>query len=456
MPSDNRERSFEDALAAHLRAGAKDIPRAECSDAETLAAYHEGSLPGDQVASLKTHITSCERCQQILTALEATDELAAPTANVAPQLAAAVKPAVHVLPARKRALWQWVAPAGAIAAALLVWVTVHENTPLIIPAKPPALNSSRAAKQEEEALKSLPPASRTLSPSGNSALSIQVSPDLHQTLPAAPAPKIAGSLRERSQALSKQKDVSNAAKRSAIPAAVDQFADASPNLDDSLHRKELSAPNLEAQNQTVMIQPDKAEAEDKIVNARRDAAAPKPPQPAPERSASATPAPSAPPPSAPRARVSTESAALSGGIAQQQEMAGMSRLKQSEVRLANSVAEVTISAPGEHVYWRVGLAGIIEFSPDAGKSWTVQPSGVISDLLAGSAPSEKVCWIVGRAGTLLRSTDGGTHWQKLRPPSQEDLHSVFAVDARQATVSSLNAKYQTTDGGVTWKKLPPE
>jgi photosystem II stability/assembly factor-like uncharacterized protein len=137
-------------------------------------------------------------------------------------------------------------------------------------------------------------------------------------------------------------------------------------------------------------------------------------------------------------------------------MAGMSRLKQSEVRLANSVAEVTISAPGEHVYWRVGLAGIIEFSPDAGKSWTVQPSGVISDLLAGSAPSEKVCWIVGRAGTLLRSTDGGTHWQKLRPPSQEDLHSVFAVDARQATVSSLNAKYQTTDGGVTWKKLPPE
>jgi photosystem II stability/assembly factor-like uncharacterized protein len=137
-------------------------------------------------------------------------------------------------------------------------------------------------------------------------------------------------------------------------------------------------------------------------------------------------------------------------------MAGMSRLKQGEVRLANSVSEVAISAPGEHVSWRVGQAGIIEFSPDAGKSWTVQPSGVISDLLAGSAPSEKVCWIVGRAGTLLRTTDAGAHWQKLRPPSLEDLHSVFAVDTRQATVSSLNAKYQTTDGGVTWKKLPPE
>ena len=134
----------------------------------------------------------------------------------------------------------------------------------------------------------------------------------------------------------------------------------------------------------------------------------------------------------------------------------MSRFKQNEVRLANSVAEVTIPAPGGQISWRVGQAGIIQFSPDAGKSWIMQPSGVITDLLAGSAPADKVCWIVGRGGTLLRTTDGGAHWQKIRPPSQEDLHFVFAVDARQATVSSANAKYQTTDGGITWKKLPPE
>jgi photosystem II stability/assembly factor-like uncharacterized protein len=137
-------------------------------------------------------------------------------------------------------------------------------------------------------------------------------------------------------------------------------------------------------------------------------------------------------------------------------MGGMSRFKQNEVRLASSLAEVTISAPDGKVTWRVGQAGIIEFSPDAGKSWTVQPSGVISDLLGGSASSDQVCWIVGRGGALLRTTDGGAHWQKIRPPSQQDLHSVFAVDARQATVSSMNAKYQTTDGGLTWKKLPSE
>ena len=134
----------------------------------------------------------------------------------------------------------------------------------------------------------------------------------------------------------------------------------------------------------------------------------------------------------------------------------MSRYRQGEVRLANSLAEVTVSAPDSHVSWRIGQAGIIEFSTDAGKSWALQPSGVLADLLAGSAPSDRVCWIVGRSGTILRTTDGGAHWQKVSPPSQEDLRFVFAVDAHQATVSTVTAKFQTIDQGITWKKLPPE
>jgi len=458
MPSDNREQSFENALAAHLRAGAQGIPHTECSDAETLAAYHEGSLAAEQVAPLKTHITTCERCQQILTTLEATDQTVAPAVNLQLQSPAAAKSAVHVLPARKRALWQWIAPAGALAAALLVWVAVHENTSSIIPAKGPSPSANDDARQAET-VNPLPPASRTVpSPSGDSTSSSGATSDLQQTLRATPPPKIAGSLRERSPALSKQKDYSNAAKKSAIPAGVDQFADSLPSRDDSLHQKELSAPTVEVQNQTVMIEPDKAKMEDKIVNGRRDAApAPKPPQPEPQSSASTSPVPSAPPPPPARAQVSTQSGEVASEVTQQQEMGGMSRFRQNgEVRLATNVAEVTISAHGGQVSWRAGQAGIIQFSSDAGKSWTLQPSGVISDLLGGSAPSDKVCWIVGRAGTVLRTTDGGAHWQKIRPPSQEDLHSGFAVDARQATASSANAKYETTDGGITWQKLPPE
>ena len=145
----------------------------------------------------------------------------------------------------------------------------------------------------------------------------------------------------------------------------------------------------------------------------------------------------------------------SGAVVQQQQMEGMSRFDQkAEVRLAKALAEGTISAPDGRASWRVGQAGVIQFSPDAGKTWTVQPSGVIVDLFAGSAPNDKVCWIVGRAGTVLRTTDAGKHWQKTLAPTQEDLHSVFAVNAHAATVSLANASYQTNDGGATWKKLP--
>jgi photosystem II stability/assembly factor-like uncharacterized protein len=143
--------------------------------------------------------------------------------------------------------------------------------------------------------------------------------------------------------------------------------------------------------------------------------------------------------------------------AQQRAIGNLSGVNSTaEMRLAKSVGAVNISAPDGQVSWRAGQAGVIEFSSDAGKTWTLQPSGVIADLLAGSAPSDKICWIVGRSGTVLRTTDGGKHWRKLRPPAQDDLRSVFAVDARQATVSATNGAYQTMDGGATWTKLPPE
>jgi photosystem II stability/assembly factor-like uncharacterized protein len=253
---------------------------------------------------------------------------------------------------------------------------------------------------------------------------------------------------ERVQTLSRQNGSSNVAKKSDVPASLGQSADSSRNSD------ELSAQDVNVTNE-ITLEPDKAEAKDKVTRGGRNLPFSVAPKPA-ERRASASPAPSAPPPTA-SAQVSNESAGVTVSTTQQQEMSGMSRFTQNgELRLANSVGEVAISAPGGQVSWRAGQAGIIQFSSDAGKSWTLQPSGVVSDLLAGSASSDKVCWIAGRNGTVLRTTDAGAHWQKLHSPSQEDLHSVFAVDARQATVSSATGKYQTTDGGITWKKLPAE
>src|ERR1700686_4846390 len=86
MAPDERDRSFDKALARHLRSAARageaarlpEIPASHsgaCPDAEKLAAYHESSLLPEQLNPLKEHIVGCARCQSILAQLEATDEI---------------------------------------------------------------------------------------------------------------------------------------------------------------------------------------------------------------------------------------------------------------------------------------------------------------------------------------------------------------------------------------------
>ena len=106
---------------------------------------------------------------------------------------------------------------------------------------------------------------------------------------------------------------------------------------------------------------------------------------------------------------------------------------------------------GKHA-WRVGTAGLIEATSDAGLNWKAQNSTVRADLTAGSAPTDKVCWVVGKAGTILLTKDGGKHWNQVSSPLLEDLGGVHAVDAKHASIWTIgNTKsLQTTDGGLSW------
>jgi hypothetical protein len=434
MPSDDRERSFENALARHLRGESPaSAPGSICVDAETLAAYHERSLTPAQTASLKAHVADCERCQQILAQLRATDEI--PVAIATPQATHDAKSPVRVLPARRRALWRWVAPAGALAAALLVWVAVHENNSVRVPTQVPS-----AALKQSETAKNLPasPPAPTQAPSLDATSKNENAfSDALSALNTAPQSKIAGTARQRPQSLLKEKDSANAEKKSSVRDDFRQLAG------DSLSTNALPASGEGLKSQTEVARTEAPATETAV----------------PNRGAVAAATPVIPLAPSARTELSRPRAAapVAGALRQEQQLEATPRFKSNaEMRLANTVTEVTISAPGGLASWRVGPAGIIEFSSDAGKTWTVQPSGVIADLLAGSAPSDKVCWIVGRGGTILRTVDGGAHWQKMRAPVQDDLRSVFAVDARQATVSPTNSTYQTTDGGATWHKLAPE
>src|SRR5438309_9954260 len=174
MAPDERDRSFDKALARHLRAesslqdSANSPSRGfgaagECPDPETLAAYHERSLLPEEMNSWKEHIVGCANCQTILSHLEVTDAIPLQTTDEAKilvreesvhQVAASSQrhPAVPaILPKQSRrarilrgARWQWLAPAGALAASLLVWIALHEKQP---PAPPNLKEIQIATKQ---------------------------------------------------------------------------------------------------------------------------------------------------------------------------------------------------------------------------------------------------------------------------------------------------------------------
>ena len=131
MATDERDAMFEKALARQLRGSASGDSRgapASCPDAEILGAYHEQSLTAAEMAECARHIPECARCQEILSQLEATDEVSMGTSadeEQARELRALPTAMPRAKQASRRATRYWAAPLGAIAAGLVVWLGVN-------------------------------------------------------------------------------------------------------------------------------------------------------------------------------------------------------------------------------------------------------------------------------------------------------------------------------------------
>lgn len=172
MPIDDREQEFERALARHLRDA-----QGACPDAEILAAYHERTLSLEEMAKWKEHIAACERCQEALALVEQTEAVDSEEWKeqdfVVPQKAAAAAAGPRALSAgiekrrdaaappfavasskaarperRPRANWKWIAPIGAIAAGVMVWVGSVELQKKNQPASP-SVQIAQNRPQEE-------------------------------------------------------------------------------------------------------------------------------------------------------------------------------------------------------------------------------------------------------------------------------------------------------------------
>ena len=491
MAPDERDRKFDKALARHLRsvppAGeAAGITRVfssqggACPDPESLAAYHERSLLPEQMNSLKEHIVGCSNCQTILAHLEMTDEIplqaveqeqAFAEAALAPAAAISSQRTVPSLDARTRKSrrllllrgprWQWLAPAGAIAAGLLVWIALHESPRMHLPS--PNESESKMAKNEAR-----PPI-----PSG-------ALPAPRPSAPAKPTTTLTRSESAASEpAIANGRAASDVSKQGSVPAGVGGARPARTLADKELpagkdRERDTSTDQLTVENradldakipeetlrkkeaapvQAAKVQAENAPSQDALMqNQNNNYLSQKIPGPAPmgqmqspakpkSTRGAASAAPSAAPPSPP---------AEVGGVVSSYADTG------SLIVARSTSSARQFASPGSSAIWRVGPGGLIEFSKDSGSSWSPQTSGITVDLLTGSAPSNQVCWIVGKAGAVLLTTDGGAHWKALPSPLTEDLGGVLASDALHATIwnARKTKNLVTSDGGLTWKPIP--
>ena len=440
-------------LVNDLRAGARNL---DCPESDVLAAYHERSLLPEEMDSWREHIAGCARCQAVLAGLEATEAIPFGASEDAFREQAALlpaareerKPAKFPEKSRTRAIpggarWRWLAPAGALAAGLLAWVAWHENQPSLWKTPDPV----KTAKRE--------PSSKS-APEPRSSQQAEPSPPWPQAA-TDPSARLSNDHASAGGALS-----ADAVKPLEKPPVPVGRAAPGPSANEERVRRENAARDLMAASpasnqpapgqksglargaaETVEVQADPRNAQ---IAARQN-------QLSAESSAEPTLAVAAeagkkseadaravlrPATSAPPAPAFTDAIALPAHL-----------VRDSDLH--------RIATPNPKTLWRVGSAGMIEFSSDGGASWSRQTSNVLADLTAGSAPSETVCWIVGRAGTILLTTDAGSHWALLHSPLDEDLGGVRSTDALHSTIWNLgNTKVvATANGGVSWKPASP-
>jgi hypothetical protein len=510
MAPDDRDRTFEKALARHLRSAASsgtdgnapggtpversiDALVELCPDAEILAAYHDGSLSSEERNLWKQHVVSCDSCQIVLAHLatpldipvnlETSENLAVLEQPVAAGRAAS--PAHIARPSPLHSLrWLWLVPVGAIAAGLIALVSI--KTPKPLPAVPSTAVEVAENTQPQGAVPS-PSATRVAPSDGRE--NERKEKDL------AAAPSDAGAASANRDLASNQ--LQNQTQLNQLPPFQPTGKPAhGPSL--SLQKQEQQQTMRTPGNAGALLNKNKKldaqispKSGDTLEEIQRPRVALPPPPPSPSLSAPSFVADGSvtPPPAG-----KSDSVGGAAPAAPAPAPASASNVAAAKTNVANTETNLSITesvevsadqkaplngramlraaalqnphvfwAPGAKQAWRIGPAGSLEYSKDKGVNWTQQISGVYSDLLAGSAPSAKVCWIVGASGTILRTTDGGTHWTKLDSPITNDLTGIRATDAMHAQIwfvpgqqTSPIKSYQTADGGVTWSPAPTD
>jgi hypothetical protein len=118
---------------------------------------------------------------------------------------------------------------------------------------------------------------------------------------------------------------------------------------------------------------------------------------------------------------------------------------------ADLTAARDVASPDPAVRWRIRAGGVVDYTPDDGRTWERAATGVTTEIVAGSSPAPQVCWLVGPGGLVLVSTDGRT-FARVSTPVEADLVGIHASDARTSVATAGDGRvFQTDDGGRTWR-----
>lgn len=372
---------------------------ADCPSPDELSAFADGALSGDELSAMVVHLSTCARCQDIVSAVvrlsAATDLPEAPTRRPGGEVVAFPAP-----PGRR--MWRWVVPVAAATAAVLAWVVVSPVEPRRAPA---VAEDAPTVRNEVPSIGPLPEAvggdaraerspslpDRAVGASGGDGAR---NSDGTAAAPVVVRPGLADSPTGLSAAAAGS-DVTAApandeARRQAAPAGIQAPADPSP----------VAA----------------AEAKRRSVEGALPAA-PSPAAPAENRAAP------------PRDRPNRAVAGAGAGAA-----AALSR------------------TPSPSRRWRVE-SGVFEESRDDGQTWRAfrLPAGARVTVAEPAAPD--VWWLAGPAGLVLR-IEGGRVSEAARP-SSSDINVLRATSASGAVVGTSDGHlYETRDEGRTWQPQP--
>ena len=442
-----------------------------CPDAEVIAAYSDRALGPDESAKCEDHFATCGRCRNILKVLAAGSDAPLAETEVAQlgQRVSAVRAPIEMAPkAAKPARgatpnWstRWIGPAVGIAAALTVWFIMRppwsaldrSGSKTLIAQAPQQEMPVSAPLAEDRAQKAVPapetPAANNTAPNANPQ---QLANDQLKSRDA---------IRENSANESFVKSLPQEKKEHAPPASENK----TKALGGSVRSPAAPPP------------PPSVESPQAAVSSAMNSVAPSP-RPQAQADSSPLAGPAAPDPAATEASRSTGKAvstmAAPRVVQGQNKPAAAPELQppaadvplngrnfQALVRLGSAQrSPILLKSASGIPLWRVGAAGVIERTNDAGKIWVPQISPSKEDWLAGAAVSDTVGWLAGRNGAIARTTDG-QNWQAVTPPSQAtssggnrpDWTGIAAQDAQSATITATDgARFATSDGGKTWQR----